>query len=269
MDLNLLAEKILEQGEEPEIASNCARAFMNSPSSFLGVLEKWVSGEQPDYEYNDISLSFIQEKEKCSYYAALLRMQLLLGSPSLAKGYKKWTPVNKDRNYANYYLTFGYPLMVAPSSNADGYVVEVSNEKTLVVSNDIALLWANLLSSDSSDDFLSIQKLAELGLVLSGQTKSDLLNQCQEFRPVRQGIGSTQKVCKEDGDAQLLFAVRLGKENYTFSDFQRHFWINANGEKTVSSIINSVPEECSSLSEEEIANQLFVLIKYGLLFFKK
>ena len=138
MEINVLIPKIIHQGEKHEVAANYARAFMNSPSSFIDVIEKWVCGEHPEYEYNDISLSFIRDKEKCSYYAALLRMQLLMESPSLAKGYKKWKPVNKDWYHSKYYLTIGYPLMVAASPIVDGYIVEVSNGKTQAISGEIA-----------------------------------------------------------------------------------------------------------------------------------
>ena len=99
MDIQSLTNKIIAEGEEPDIAANYAKALLNTPVSFISILERWIKGEQPEYEYNGISLSYIQEKEKCSYYNALLRMQIILESPFFAKGYKTWTPVNKDRRY--------------------------------------------------------------------------------------------------------------------------------------------------------------------------
>ena len=92
---------------------------------------------------------------------------------------------------AKYYLTLGYPLMVAASNVVEGYCVELSDNEVQVLPNDIALLWANLLSCDSSDNKPAIEKLAGRGLLIAGQTKEEILKQCGKFCPIRQGIGLT------------------------------------------------------------------------------
>ena len=170
---------------------------------------------------------------------------------------------------AKYYLTIAYPLMVSASTKVDGYVVELSDKETQIIPNEIALLWANLLSCGSSNDSLSIAKLAGRGLLFAGQSKKELLYQCKKMHPYRQGIGSLLKETREDKIDYLYFSVRLGDKNFTLSDFQRHFWNNSNGINSIKSIISSAKKTCKSMSEEEMANQIFILIENGLLFLKK
>lgn len=170
---------------------------------------------------------------------------------------------------AKYYLTLGYPLMVSASTLVEGYYVEISDNETQNIPNDIALLWAELLSCGFSDNNLAIGKLAGRGLLLAGDSKKELLAQCYQFRPVRQGIGSTLMENNEKERNVLFFSIRLGDRNYTLSDFQRLFWNAANGKDTIEKIIKSIQAECISISEEDKANQIFALIKHGLLFIKK
>ncbi len=170
---------------------------------------------------------------------------------------------------ARYYLTFGYPLMVAASTIVDGYIVENGETGKQTLPNDIAAVWANLLCCGFSDDKTAVEKLAGRGLLYAGASKEEILMQCRSLYPIRQGIGSTLQNKDKEGKENLYYSVRLGKENYTLSDFQRRFWVDSNGKKTVGQILDSIWKESSHLNTEEMANQIFILIKFGLLFIER
>lgn len=97
MNLNKLAGKIETEIKDRKVAENIARAFENIPEDFRLVVEAWLDGQVKDFEFQGITLAAIQEKEKCSYLQAILRMQTLITTPILASGYLRWFPVNKDR----------------------------------------------------------------------------------------------------------------------------------------------------------------------------
>ena len=96
MDFNKLQTKIEKEFRDNTTSHNYAKALYNSPSDFKFIVEQWVNGHEEDYTFQGISLIDIQNKEKCSYLNALLRMQILINNPSLTKGYSKWTPIQKD-----------------------------------------------------------------------------------------------------------------------------------------------------------------------------
>lgn len=168
-----------------------------------------------------------------------------------------------------YYLTYGYPLVVAASAIVDGYIVEKSAGETLTLPNDIAMVWAQLLSCAKCDDKDALEKLAELELLYEGNSKGKLLEKCCTLRPLRQGIGSTFMAKDKNGEDRLYYSVRLGKENYTLSDFQRRFWIASAGNVAIHGILDDLALENGHLELEEMAKQIFLLVGYGLLFFKK
>ena len=170
---------------------------------------------------------------------------------------------------AKYYLTIGYPLMVAATTMVNGYFVEISSDEVQEIPNDIALVWANLLSCDYSDNTSAIEKLAGRGLLIAGESKKELLNLCNDFYPYRQGIGSTFKENKKNENDKLFFSVMLGDKNYTLSEFQKLFWNKSNGQNTFSDVLKSIRNDGVFLNDEDMASQLFSLIKFGLLFIKK
>ncbi|MBO5333740.1 MAG: hypothetical protein J6B37_06470 [Clostridia bacterium] len=96
MDILKLQKKIETEIHDKQISKNLTRVLCNSPEDFLNVVENWVSGEENDYTFSGISLTFIREKEKCSYLNALLRMHVLISNPSLIPGYPQWKPRYKD-----------------------------------------------------------------------------------------------------------------------------------------------------------------------------
>ncbi len=170
---------------------------------------------------------------------------------------------------ANYYLTFGYPLMVAASTVVDGYIVENGEAVGQTLPNDIAMVWAELLSCGFSDNKAAVEKLAGCGLLYAGASKKEILMQCRTLYSTRQGIGSTLMDKDKDGEDKLYYSVRLGKENYTLSDFQRRFWVESSGKKKIGQILDDIGKEIDLPNTEEIADQIFLLIKFGLLFFEK
>jgi hypothetical protein len=91
-----LFNKVLSYTNDERRARNITNTFMKVNPSFADVIEKWVYGAEPKYEYNGITLDIICQKERCSYFSALFRMAILLDNADLANGYLRWTPVNYD-----------------------------------------------------------------------------------------------------------------------------------------------------------------------------
>lgn len=95
MDIVKLQQKI-EQIEDKKIAANLAKALCNSPEDFQSIVTKWMDGEESEYSYAGISLSAIRQKEHCSYFNALLRMNILINDPISASTYSNWVPIVYD-----------------------------------------------------------------------------------------------------------------------------------------------------------------------------
>lgn len=98
IDYLKLREKIEKETVNKREAKNYADSLFNAPIELANIVEFWLDGQELDFEYTGITLFAIQEKEKCSYFRALLRMQILMTNKTLADGYMKWTPSNKDWN---------------------------------------------------------------------------------------------------------------------------------------------------------------------------
>lgn len=96
MNYEKAINKITAEIKDRKIAENFVRALDSAPCDFRLIFEAWLEDRSEDYTFQGISLSMIQEKEKCSYLQALMRMQLLITNPDLVSGYLKWTPINKD-----------------------------------------------------------------------------------------------------------------------------------------------------------------------------
>lgn len=96
MDYSKLLSKIESETKNESISKNYAQSLSKASLEFIPVIEAWLNGQERDFNFQGITLSTIQNKENCSYLQSLLRMQLLMSNSSLAIGYMRWTPVNKD-----------------------------------------------------------------------------------------------------------------------------------------------------------------------------
>lgn len=96
MDILKLQKKIEKETHDTKYSKNLVRALCNAPESFQQVVDDWIEGKENEYIFNGITLSYIREKEKCSYLNALLRMQLLIADPTSIDMYIRWKPRFKD-----------------------------------------------------------------------------------------------------------------------------------------------------------------------------
>lgn len=167
------------------------------------------------------------------------------------------------------YLTLGYPLSVSATSSVDGYIIEITDNETQVLTCNEAISWANLLCSGQIEDAESIQKLSARGILISGENKKQLLDQCSRCHPIRQGIGATWIKENERGVRMQYFSVKLGENNYTLTDFQRLFWMYANGNQTVANILEKIHREAAEIKINNKEDQIFTLVRFGLLFVKR
>ena len=145
--------------------------------------------------------------------------------------------------------------MVAASKLVDGYVVENGEVGVQTLPNDIAMVWAELLSCGFSDNKTAVEKLAGRGLLYAGASKEEILMQCRTLYSIRQGIGSTLMDKDKDGENKLYYSVR--------------FWVESSGKKRIGHILDDIAKEIAPPSTEDMAEQIFLLIKFGLLFIEK
>lgn len=91
-----LLKRIKQYDNDAVRAESYKKSLLSAKPDFADAIEKWVYGEETDYEFKGISLKYIQEKEHCSYVKALLRMIILTENQELIPGYFSFRPVNKD-----------------------------------------------------------------------------------------------------------------------------------------------------------------------------
>ena len=83
--------------EEKALAENFAISLESSEPELIKVIEEWLEGSEPEFIYHGISLSDIKRKENCSYFRALITMNIIMSEPLIAEGYMEWIAVDKDR----------------------------------------------------------------------------------------------------------------------------------------------------------------------------
>ena len=91
--LNINIDKAAEKiAKEKHISINSAysdaKALKNYHPDLFPIIEAWLSGEEREFEFQDISLSYIMKKQNCCYISSLSRMSVLLEDPDSVERYK-------------------------------------------------------------------------------------------------------------------------------------------------------------------------------------
>lgn len=89
IDIDKAAEKI---AKEKHISINSAytdaNALKNYHPELFPVIEAWLDGEEREFEFQGVSLSYIMKKQRCCYVSSLSRMSVLLENPDSVERYK-------------------------------------------------------------------------------------------------------------------------------------------------------------------------------------
>lgn len=91
VDIEKAIKRIYEEvykKKNDELACITAMRLKNYHADLFPVIESWVNGEEPEFEFQGITLSKIMEKEKCGYFSALTFMSLLLAGVIAIESYK-------------------------------------------------------------------------------------------------------------------------------------------------------------------------------------
>ncbi len=171
---------------------------------------------------------------------------------------------------AIFFMTYGYPVSIAVSSDTiDGYVVEIAPGKDVLLTSEYSVVWANLLNSGFSDDLSTVENLAGLGLLIAGNSKKDLIEQCSNLYPIRQGIGSSY-VKEINGIKKQYYSVQIGEKNYSLSEFQRLLWYYSNASMKLRDIIMLLETSYNiQISNDDICEQFFLMLRFALVFLRK
>ena len=87
-DLKRAAELIEEQTcYKGRDAENLASRIPNLHPSLKVCVEAWLEGKEPNYIFEDISLSYIRKKENTPYILALFTLSTLMKHPELIGTY--------------------------------------------------------------------------------------------------------------------------------------------------------------------------------------
>lgn len=92
IDLEKAAKLIeIETNSRPILANVMAKQLTAVHEDLYPIVEAWLNGERPDFQFQDISISYIQNREKGPYVSSIFTMSTLLKNPEMIKGYKEST----------------------------------------------------------------------------------------------------------------------------------------------------------------------------------
>ena len=90
-DIENVAKIISEEtGDSLRLARATAKQLMGVHPDLYPLVKDWINGKKNDFEFNDISISYIQKKGNYSYIHALLIMSRLINNPDSIKEYKEF-----------------------------------------------------------------------------------------------------------------------------------------------------------------------------------
>ena len=98
IDIEKATKKILSdtyKTGDDRLARRQAEQLQTFHPELFPIIEAWLGGEKPEFEFQGITLSYIIEKEKCCYISAVGRMSLLMNNPNKIKFYKKRTFIRR------------------------------------------------------------------------------------------------------------------------------------------------------------------------------
>ena len=89
IDIDKAAEKIANETHlSINMAYTDAKALKNYHHDLFPIIEAWLDGEEREFEFMEVSLSYIMQKERCCYFSSLSRMSVLLKKPDSVERYK-------------------------------------------------------------------------------------------------------------------------------------------------------------------------------------
>ena len=89
IDIDKAAEKIAKEKHVSEnMAYTMAKALKNYHPDLFPIIEAWLGGEEREFEFQGVSLSYIMKKQRCCYISALPQMSVLLENPDGIEQYK-------------------------------------------------------------------------------------------------------------------------------------------------------------------------------------
>lgn len=92
IDIEKAAEKIYKEGRNSGsgiLSKAIAKQLPKRHPNLFPCIEGWFNGEERDFEYQGITLSYIKKKEHCSYLEATVSMSLLLEGYFTPESYEK------------------------------------------------------------------------------------------------------------------------------------------------------------------------------------
>lgn len=81
-------DEIYKTGDD-SLARRRAEQLKNYHPQLFPIIEAWLAGEEKEFEFQGITLSYIMEKERCSFISSLASMSVLLKYPEDVDFYKR------------------------------------------------------------------------------------------------------------------------------------------------------------------------------------
>lgn len=91
IDIEKATKKIYQETHckgSDALARRMAEQLKTYHPDLFPIIEAWLNGEEREFEFRGITLSYIMEKEKTNYFSSLSRMSILLEKPDSVERYK-------------------------------------------------------------------------------------------------------------------------------------------------------------------------------------
>lgn len=85
IDKNVIINKLIKQGYPDKVAEIVSSELVSVDCVLKPLIEKWMEGDEPDYESNGYSILGLMKTRKMTYPAALLTIDWLIKDPEAAK----------------------------------------------------------------------------------------------------------------------------------------------------------------------------------------
>ena len=89
-DVQKATQKLMMECRESErLARMTAEGLAKLHPDLHPIVEAWMNGETPEFEYEGMNLAYIRNKMRNSYIDAVIMMSVLLENPDLVETFKK------------------------------------------------------------------------------------------------------------------------------------------------------------------------------------
>lgn len=152
---------------------------------------------------------------------------------------------NFKKNKEKLYLTYGVPLVSIPiedKNKNESFFIEKSENNIIKLNMQEGEKWIEFFVPKSCENEKELETLMEKGLIFSGETINDLMDNLLFLTPIRNGISTLATKPISDNEAKRVlsvpskYAIRYGTIEVPLTKMQHLIWLSSNGKTTLNEI---------------------------------